>query len=92
MRLDNEFRRPWFLSPAAFDNQAYPILCRFRMAAKRASSGIAERDCLIRLLLDIPSFKGTSREKPMQVAKWGTSLAVRLPADFKFDRDEANAR
>jgi len=46
----------------------------------------------------------------MQVAKWGNSLAVRLPAavvsmferlrafrgrlppDFKFNRDEANAR
>jgi virulence-associated protein VagC len=32
------------------------------------------------------------KEGLMQVAKWGNSLAVRLPSDFKFDRDEANAR
>ena len=43
-------------------------------------------------------------EDAVQVAKWGKSLAVRLPAvvveafrgrlpaDFKFDRDEANAQ
>lgn len=28
----------------------------------------------------------------MQVSKWGNSLAVRLPADFRFDRLEANER
>ena len=28
----------------------------------------------------------------MLVTKWGNSLAVRLPADFHFSRDEVNER
>jgi antitoxin MazE len=107
---------------------------------RRNGTGIAERDRLIAVSPKYTLFETYIHGKPMQVAKWGNSLAVRLPAavvdalqlkegdeieihvaderefgvsrkpgreellkrlrafrgrlpaDFKFDRDEANAR
>lgn len=42
--------------------------------------------------MDIQLLLYIHEDQCMQVSKWGNSLAIRLPADFVFGREQANER